>query len=130
MRKRERKRQIARIRAVQEKWIGPLGLKWWHRIEFLYRDDRERFSSKSEATETQRPIESAMIVCVDWTRQWAEIEVNLPLVATLNDTELEHTILHELCHVMVSPMKDGTDDLEELVVTRLAMAFRWVEDLL
>ena len=130
MKGKERKRQVKRLRAIQKKWIGPLGLKWWNRVEFVYLDKRKPFQSKAKATETQRPVESVMVSYIDWARQWAEIEVNLPLVATLNDDELEHTTLHELCHVMVSAMKEGNDDLEELVVTRLAMAFKWVEELL
>ena len=61
---------------------------------------------------------------------WSEIDVNLPLVAKLSDAELEHIFLHEMAHIMISPIKPDNVDLEEFVVTRLAMAFHWIEDLL
>ena len=121
--RKEARKQERRIKKIVGFWVKPLGLLWWQRIDINYYDSSEEFIKDNGELET------VMRTTCDWTRLWAEIDVNLPAVKRTKDEALEYMILHELAHVMVSPMqRRKKGDVEEFTVTRLAQAFLWLRD--
>jgi hypothetical protein len=114
------KKHEKRVHRLVEKWVKITGLGWWQRLECNYYDKQDEFVKDNNRV-------CIMRTHIDWSRLWAEIDVNLPMVKQLDDKELEYVVLHELCHIMVSPMHSNKRiEIEELVVTRLAQAFLWV----
>ena len=118
MKKTARKRQVKRILKLCEKWLRPLGLLWWERVEFVYFEERESFMHEDGA-------ESVMRTRTMWQYLWAEVEVNLQMCADLADEDLEGAFLHEMAHILVNEMSTGGDGHEERVCSRLAQVFRW-----
>lgn len=117
---RQRDRALAQFLA----WQTMLGLRWW-RIEYNWHDtgsslfEREAGTTCYATTTTQ------------WEYLRAQIDINTPALRHQDDDDLEYTVVHELCHVLVAEMR-GTDwnrQHEERVVTTLAKAFLWVRDL-
>ena len=114
--------QKSRIKAFIEKWITPLGLKWWREISFEYvnlchKDDDEEFGRPFTCT-------------VFWPNLIATIYCYMPMIAQRSDDDLEGDLVHELCHILVAEIADynGKDHHfhVERIVTQLAMAFRLV----
>lgn len=123
MNKREFKKQRARIRKLAERWIGPLGLKWWT-IEHRYHADQGAFLKDNG----DRVL---MFVRADWRYRTASIDVNVPLVAERTPSELETDYLHELMHVFLNEMRRTCIEAdfhehEERVAHTLADAFLWI----
>lgn len=121
LKKKARKRQIKRLQALQDKYITPLGLRWWHRLEFIYDEDRSEFQSGNADD-----VETTMLTIVDWTRLWAEVHINLELIALLSSDEIEHVFLHEMAHILLAEMREGKAHHEERVCTHLAQVFHWL----
>lgn len=118
------KKQRRRIRKLAEKWLGPLGLKWWT-IEHRYHDDQEAFLKPNG----ERVL---MFVIADWRYRTASIDVNLPIVGERSGKQLEHDYLHELMHVFLNEMRmtcaePAFHEHEERVAHTLADAFLWMQ---
>src|SRR5712691_10117518 len=110
-----------RIRQCADKWITPLGLKWWTvRLEY----DKERC--------TEQPGSRAC-THVLWEYLDATITFHMPELVDDDDAELERTFVHECCHILVAEMRDYSETRngkhEERAVTGLTKAFQWVYDL-
>lgn len=121
--------QRERLKALADKWVGPLGLGWWD-LDFAYaRDDYEPKHDNS------RHDELANCRC-DWRYGHAMITWNMPLAAEQSDEQLERAFVHELCHIFLNEMRwareadtDGLDH-EERVASTLTKAFLWLRDAL
>lgn len=121
MKRREFKRQIKRIKALNCKWLGPLGLLWWH-IDTNYYDSSAEFHAATGVT-------SVMSVCVEWRYAHATISVNVPVIAGLDDERLEFNYLHELAHIFLAELTEvdkPSSEHEEHAATVLAKAFVWL----
>lgn len=109
----EYKKEKERVVKLIEKWVYPLGLNDWD-ISYVFH--REPDTSRGKQT-----LGVLMSVSSDWKYQHATINCRLSVSKSVDDYELEHALLHELMHVIVSPMSTSEkDELEEVVVTRLA----------
>lgn len=120
MKRKAFKAQTKRVQGILDKWVQPLGLKWFV-LDILYYDEGDEFPAGS--TVVARTF-------ADWRYRTAQIRVNVPLVAEQEDARLEHAMLHELMHILVQEMRanPGDGDHEERVVDGLASAFRWARD--
>jgi hypothetical protein len=110
-----------RILGLAEKWLGPLGLKWWS-IDTVY--DREG---------TECGPECAARVSCRWEYAHGSILWNMPLVVQHSDEDLERIFVHECMHFFLHETRAGTRcecewDIrhEERVATMLQKAFLWV----
>lgn len=124
MKRKAYKRTRNRARRYFERWTYLLGLRWWD-VEVRWYDTRRDFSKASGA----KSYGVAMRVYADWRYMTATIHVNVPALARLSTAELEQSIVHELCHVLVNEMREPGIDHEERVVTTLSKAFIWTRDL-
>lgn len=115
---KEYNEQRTRVRKLIKKWHQTLGLNWW-RLKYEFKREKSEKDSdddKDWAT-TARCIASPNYLD-------ATIIFYLPEIATMDDNELEETVLHEMMHVFLSPMSTKEkDDEEERVATTLARAF-------
>jgi hypothetical protein len=111
--------QKERIEKLIDKWVTPLGLRWWH-IDFVYcmglpnSDEKEAFT--------------VFEVTSRWYYMESEIRVNMLRLPGIKDDNLEDAFVHELSHILVNETRaDGKDWLkhEERVCTALAKAFIW-----
>ncbi len=118
MKRRKFKAQVKRVKAVLDKWLAPLGLKWFL-IDVLYYGRGEEFPKGS--------LVLARVVA-DWRYMTAQVRINAPLAAEYNDERLERMVVHELIHVILQEMQDTPGDQGHLerVVEMLTNAFRWV----
>jgi predicted oxidoreductase len=121
----ERKAQIARIKALAEKWLKPLGLLWWRKIEFVYYEDRGHFKKEGHT-------ESVMITYASWPYLEAVVEVNLYAIAEADDETLEYYFVHEMVHILTDEIVSGKkrEDNVERGVTQIARAFLWVAEMI
>lgn len=121
MRDKEFKKAQARCRKYLKKWINPLGLSWY-KINVNYKD--------GEAPQSYTGAGIAPLkIHVAWQYRQATITIYLEDIPETEE-ELEHAIVHELCHIFVNPMRFCDEhfdiDKEEYVVESLARAFMWV----
>lgn len=125
--------QVARIKALIDPWVKPLGLGWWS-ITIQYDDDPLAFR---DAWDDRVPETAVARTRADWRYAEASIRWNVQrLVATeFSDKELELIFVHELMHIFVNEMRydwpnDTDHDMnhEERVCTTLAKAFIWLRD--
>jgi hypothetical protein len=125
MKRKAYRKARARIRRLADKWVGPLGLKWWT-IEQCYYDSSDEYAAALDCDAT-----STVATCVsDWRYRTARISFNLPLWKTLTDAEAEHHYVHELCHLFLAELQHDADDRQahvERVCQTLADAFLWVK---
>lgn len=113
--------QVARIEALADKWLEPLGLKWWRKIWFNYSTNREEFGAGND--------EAIMRVTTDWRYMEAVVDINLLYVAEEDDADLEHDFLHEMVHILLDEISNKEqEDHVERVTTQVARAFQWVRD--
>lgn len=122
----EYEQQKARVQALADKWIGPLGLKWWKiRIDY----SRERLPVKDDGNTTEDTF-CAMQVQASWKYLRAVITVSVPAIADIGDEELEWVFVHECAHVLLNEMRwaDQADwlDHEERCASQLANSFLWL----
>lgn len=127
---REYKQQKARIRVLIDKWTKPLGLRWW-RIEYVYcrekRDESE--SSAYRPPQVGNNWMTAFATIADPYYLSATITAYFPTLIDLSDEDLEEYFIHELMHVLLSPMHHkSTQKEEEQVATRLAQSFMWTKE--
>lgn len=116
----EFERQKERIQALREKWVGPLGLKWWC-TNWKY----DRGDIADSDGYGNYPVAHCR---ADWRYLEATIEWSLPRVVNLSDQELENVLVHELMHIFVNEMREGKLKHEERVCETLARAFVWLRD--
>lgn len=121
-------RDRKRLLKLADKWIGPLGLRWW-KIDMLY---AKRPIRQQSADEERRELHTLAKTDVQWEYGTATIEWDMVEVSATDDEELEYAFVHECCHVLVNEMRacspsDAPFDIrhEERVVTNLAKAFIW-----
>ena len=111
----KRKKQV---KAIFDKWIKHLGLGWYQ-IDLNWK--------AGDAPERGDGYIVAMNVVSRWMYRTATINIWLEELPD-DDWKLEKMVLHELCHILVEPMRDpeqGCTDNEEAVVEGLARAFLW-----
>jgi hypothetical protein len=121
------------IQAAVVKWKPLMGLGHWEIHTCWYR--RAKDIPKEFRPRKKRNYRGAkMWVRVDWEYLEAWVNVNLPECVDDDDERLEHTIMHELAHVVVNEMRewamhpsDHAMKHEERVVETLACAFAWTE---
>lgn len=65
-----------------------------------------------------------------WQYMDHELTFHLGRVRTMTAEEIEITVVHELCHILVNEMREPDEDLkhEERVTTQLQKAFMWVRN--
>jgi len=90
MNDKEYKELKTRIKKLIEKWFRPAGFGWW-RVDFVY--SRERMPDNDDCAASTH---------ADWQYSHGTITFYLPVLTNLNDEELEHTLVHELCHLTAS----------------------------
>lgn len=108
------------IREQLDKWVYCLGIGWWD-LDVYYldgKDAKKNFSSKDGNI-------ILALTYADWRYGIASIYFNLPEVKKISSAELENTIVHELCHILVNEMREAELNHEERVVTGLTKAFLW-----
>lgn len=111
------------VRTAMDKWTYRLGLRWWNVEAYCYKGKRARkfFKSDDDSTILARTF-------ADWRYSEAVVYFNLPALRDMSVEEIERTVVHELCHVLVNEMRSGDIDHEERVVTGLTKAFQWTEE--
>lgn len=119
----EAETQKKRVKDLGEKWLGPLGLLWWH-IEYEW----ERGNIGDHAN-------TLFFITVRFDYNEVILKVSLPLVKTQTDQELERAFVHECAHIFTVPLKDaasrevnreGMDLLEEHQASVLGRAFQYL----
>lgn len=109
------------IGAAFDKWISCLGISWWD-VDILYYDD-----PASIIQHFRRNDDLLILATCDanWMYGTATISVNLPAFAERTPEQIERTVVHELCHILVNEMREGELHHEERVVTSLTKAIFW-----
>lgn len=87
-----------KIKTLIKKWYVPVGFGWW-RTDFIYSSERKP-DNENTAAETH----------ADFKYSHATITFYVPILATMSDEELEHTFVHELCHITASTYPDFQDN--------------------
>jgi hypothetical protein len=115
----ELKRKLSKIVRV---WSHKMGLGWY-RIDIKYVND----FAYDKNTDTR---DVAATTKSDWQYRQALITFYMPKLAPSTDEELIETVVHELAHVLISPIEDFTDDsvsqMTEYTTTCVANALLWV----
>lgn len=110
--------QKARVNKYLEKW-RPAGFGWW-------RVDLEWDRGSHDDCDTQRRLASCKI---NWEYRAATISFVLPALVSLNEEELEETVVHELAHLLIASIQDYSDSntrqLTEYAVTCVTRALLW-----
>ncbi len=110
-----------RVGKIAKEWIYRLGLNWY-KVDILYKmgDAPQSYTGSGIA-----PFN----VITSWQYRCATINVYVEDLPK-DDEELEHAIVHELCHIFVHPMRgnDWDQDKEEYTVESLTRAFLWVNE--
>lgn len=81
--------EMARIRKFYDKWAGILGLGYYS-IERIY--ERERWDEDHD---------TAARTTGSWQYRLAHIRFFLPATRENDDEQLEHIVLHEICHIFL-----------------------------
>ena len=112
-----------KITRFVEKWRVPLGIKWWS-VNFYYEREYAKDDDKHDSCHTGATCK------VQWPYKTAQITFYLPALDTLDDEELERTVVHELIHILVNEMRDFDEGAnhEERVVSDLTSAVFWIRD--
>lgn len=132
---REYESTIRRIRKIEKRWITPCGLRMWRKVDFVYHRDTAEMASAGgiDLSEHQRRVVGR--ASVDWDYREATIDLNVGKMFYMSDSEIDYTIRHEICHLLVNEMrewasfsKDSEACLrhEERVVSDLASILHWV----
>ena len=110
-----------RIRSLIRKWVNPAGFGWW-RIDIRYSRERH-IENPNVAGKTDS----------DWKYSHAVITYYLPVTSTLDDEELEHTFVHELCHLPMSgmhfPDNEQANAIFERTVDEYAKHIIWASEM-
>src|SRR5690349_8014512 len=94
------KTQKARVQNLLDKWITPLGLRWWKLDLIRDRGDVCKDVGKVEIDECCRAH-----VKVQWEYLRATVTFHLLRLEDEKDEDLEWTVVHELCHILVKEMR-------------------------
>lgn len=126
-----------RLLRIFKIWTHRLGLGWWH-VKYVLDTDAASFEVETDPRDSAAfRSETHMEVITDWQRLNATVRVNAYAVKDMSDEDLAESVVHELCHVLVSEMRipDWADapsqvlhsqhDHEERVVVMLTKAFGW-----
>lgn len=126
---KEYREQKKRVQKYLDKWITPLGLRWW-KIDVVW--DRATHCDSDPPGGSEHC--AAHVKC-RWEYLEATVTFHLLQLIEQKDDDLEKVIVHELCHVLVNEMRapiapnDETHaewmKHEERVVSTLACAFIW-----
>ena len=127
----EYEQQVARLLALADQWVRPIGLGWW-RVDLAYDRDGADFAD-SEVKVGGFTKGTTARCFADWRYGTATIVWNMPAVAHLSDDDLEAVFVHELMHVFLSEMQEGARQSvqrphEERVASTLQKAFLWIRD--
>lgn len=114
--------QKKRVGGYLTKWQGPMGLRWW-KIDVIW--DRSYCENPGIAASTDM---------TRWRYREADITFYLPKIADEKDEVVEKTVIHELCHVLLSPISTNMEDLNsdyqkqinEFTTELVASAMWWV----
>lgn len=98
MKDAEYDKQKKRISKLASKWIKPAGFGWWG-IDLVY----------SRTTDDENP-ECAGKTSSRWEYSEATITFFLPVTCHMDDEDLEHMFVHELCHLPMSGMRIEDND--------------------
>ena len=116
--------QRERVKAVFERWTGPLGLRWQRRMTYEWH--RGPIPGHEQAAMTRTP---------SWEYKEVALGVNLCRVSDLDDEDLEWAIVHELMHVFLAGLigaynrkvdNDAFRMIEEHTASSLAHAVMWL----
>lgn len=111
-----------RVMEVFERWRYPLGLNMW-RLHMRFNRTDKPAGALARVAGTADP---------DWRYLEATVDWYLPVLADMDDEELEYVVLHELTHVLLNEMREsageGGLDHEERVVTQVATVLQSVRD--
>ena len=113
------------LRRLMGQWVYRLGLSWWT-VESYYhtgKEARKYFKTKDQYTTVLARTFS------DWRYAQATVHFNVPAIKGMSEDEVERTVVHELCHILINEMREGGIDHEERTVTGLTKAFMWVKAL-
>jgi len=132
MKKKQFKRQIERIKQLEAKWDGILGMGWWQ-IEDVYLRHGlpDEDNDPDDLKENWRPVARARI---KWPYRQLTVRWDMPMVAESSDEQLESHFVHERVHALVNEMREwavnhedgAVISHEERVVCMLTSAFLWV----
>lgn len=115
--------QKARVEALYERWVKPVGLAWWdwqlvwHRGAIHGQDD------------------ALFHIRVRFEYQDITLDVDLVKVEKASDARLERAFCHEIGHVFTIPLKDAAarrvdgdamDFLEEHQASAIGSALQWL----
>lgn len=124
MKDKEYEAEKKRIKGLVDKWVDPLGLKWFEITINYNRDYQEKDNNAAIATYSS------------WMYRHFTIDFFTATTKESSDAELEDTIVHELVHCLTAPLASnmiGTDsndqyrrDLIEQTVDMITKAFGWV----
>lgn len=109
------------IKEMFAKWIPRLGLAWWD-LTINYYDD------PAEIVRIFRDGDDGLVaacVTANWMYAEASIDVNAPLVESMDADKIERVVVHELMHILVNELREGELHHEERVVTGLTKAIFW-----
>lgn len=121
--------QKKRIKALESKWDGPLGMRWWEVTDEYCREGLAE-SDPEKAAQNWKAIARCRI---QWPYRKLHVSWDMPMVADLSDDALEEAFVHERVHALVNEMREWSDhpaeiaiDHEERVVCMVTSALRWV----
>ena len=115
---RPKKKTTKLIRKIFKWWATYLGVMRYE-FDLLY----------CSSSEWDQGKDCIAYINTDWKYQEASIYFNMQKMRERSAEQIEYTIVHELCHLLVNEMQNYKRvDHEERVVTDLAKAFIWVRD--
>ncbi len=121
MNDKEFKVQKERVKKIVDYWSWCMGLRWYEiNIEYKMGDGADRGDGFIRVME-----------CVSrWEYRTATIRVWIEELPE-DDEKLERTIVHELVHIFLQPLRHEDIDFEkeEYVTESLARAFIWSRDI-
>lgn len=94
----------------KKRWIERLGLSGYEIItEWFDRFDPPEHNTPADIT-------------VQWPYKKAYIRCNRSVITGMSDYDIERTVVHELCHILIEPARDGVQDHIEYATTGVERA--------
>lgn len=108
------------IERIYKHWHDQTGFGWW-KVDLTYvRGEKENNADTAAETQTS------------WNYRSAHITFYLGVMRGMPFDEIENTVVHELCHILVAPMHQANDDqseeqrqIMEFTTTCIANAMVW-----
>lgn len=117
---KEYKAEVKRVKDILDKWRDILGLH------------KDRFSFSWVRESNRQEPNAVADVTASWEYRNHHVNVYLPESQKLDKQELEECLVHELCHVLLSPLWDSTEgksqaeiEKNEYATTSVAYAILW-----